>query len=115
MTELPSIEQCGWCRRGLPERRGPGRPRRFSRQACRQAAYVAGRRRDELGLSEEELIVTRQALDDLRDRIYVLEAAIEDVERDLAAEEPTEPELRDAVQWLLDAARPLVGSDGNFT
>jgi len=115
MTELPSIEQCGWCRRGLPERRGPGRPRRFCRQACRQAAYVAGRRRDELGLSEEELIVTRQALDDLRDRIYVLEAAIEDVERDLAAEEPTEQELRDAVQWLLDAARPLVGSDANFT
>ena len=76
---------------------------------------VAGRRRDELGLSEEELIVTRQALDDLRDRIYVLEAAIEDVERDLAAEEPTEQELRDAVQWLLDAARPLVGSDANFT
>src|SRR5919112_63982 len=98
MTESPSIEQCRWCRRGLPERRGPGRPRRFCRQACRQAAYVAGRRRDELGLSEEELIVTRQALDELRDRIYVLEAAVEDVERDLGGDEPTPQELHGALQ-----------------
>jgi hypothetical protein len=115
MTKSPAPEQCGWCRRSLPERTGPGRPRRFCRQACRQAAYVAGRRRDELGLSEEELIVARQSLDDLRDRIYVLEAAIEDVERDLAAGDPSEQELQDAVRWLLEAARPLVGSDPNFT
>ena len=67
-------------------RQGAARPgadragRRCSagRRAARPS-YVAGRRRDELGLSETELIVTRQALDDLRDRLYVLEAAVEDV------------------------------------
>ena len=115
MTKPPSREQCGWCRRSLPERNGPGRPRVFCRQACRQAAYVAGRRRDELGLSEEELIVARRALDELRDQIYVLEAAVEDVERDLAGGPATKRDLQDAVEWLLDAARPLVGSDPNFT
>lgn len=78
----------------------------FCRQACRQASYVAGRRRDELGLSESELIVTRQALDDLRDKLYVLEAAIEDVDRDLAGAE-SEQDLRDALAWILAAARPL--------
>ena len=107
MTESPAPARCEWCGRGLPVRDGPGRPRRFCRQACRQAAYVAGQRRAELGLSESELVITRQALDELRDRLYVLEAAIEDVERDLTEAE-TPQDLQDAVDWLLAAARPLV-------
>jgi hypothetical protein len=37
----------------------------------------------------------------------VLEAAIEDVDRDLAGS-PTPADYRDAVAWLLDAARPVV-------
>lgn len=76
---------------------------------------MAGRRRDELGLSEEELIVARRSLDELRDQIYVLEAAVEDVERDLAGEEPTPKELKEAVQWLLEAARPLVRDHCDLT
>jgi len=94
----------------LPIRAGPGRPQVFCRQACRQASYVAGRRRDELGLSETELIVTRQALDELRDKLYVLEAAIEDVERDLAEAEGQQ-DLREALDWILAAARPLGTAD----
>lgn len=50
--------------------------------------------------------MTRAAMDDLRDRLYVLEAAIEDVERDLGGS-PTKAVYADAVTWLLDAARPL--------
>ncbi len=61
-----------------------------------------------MGLGEAELIVTRQALDELRDKLYVLEAAVEDVERDRLAAE-TDQDLRDALEWLLEAARPLVG------
>ena len=60
-----------------------------------------------MGLGEAELIVTRQALDELRDKLYVLEAAVEDVERDRQAAE-TDQDLRDALDWLLEAARPLV-------
>lgn len=114
MTECPGSERCEWCGRGLPERVGPGRPRRYCRQACRQAAYVAGQRRSELGLSEQELVVTRRALEDLRDRLYVLEAAVEDVERDLEEGE-TDQVLRDALRWLLAAARPLVDQGVNLT
>jgi hypothetical protein len=52
-------------------------------------------------------VLARSELDALRDRLYVLECAIGDVERDLAAGlEPAE--LREALAWLLDAARPLV-------
>jgi hypothetical protein len=114
MTESPDERRCQWCRRVLPPRRGPGRPQVFCRQACRQAAYVAGRRRDELGLSETELIVARAELDELRDKLYVLEAAVEDVERDLADAE-SEQAVRDALAWILAAARPLVTRPPNFT
>ena len=60
----------------------------------------------ELGLAEHELVVTRAELDELHDLLYVLEAAVEDVERDLRAE-PTTKEVREALDWLLEAARPL--------
>ena len=95
-------------------RPGPGRPRQFCKASCRQADYVARQRRLEAGLSEAELIVTRTALEDLRDRIYVLEAAIEDVERDRAAADGPE-ELAEALEWLLEAARPVVAHASSLT
>jgi septal ring factor EnvC (AmiA/AmiB activator) len=70
--------------------------------------YSARQRSKDLGLSEAELVVTRAALDELQDRLYVLEAAIEDVDRDLADAEDDPAEVRRALDWLLDAARPLV-------
>jgi hypothetical protein len=98
--------RCRWCARRFEVAPGPGRPREFCRRSCRQRDYEARRRAAEVGLSEDELVLTRAAMEDLRDRLYVLEAAIEDVERDLAAA-PTKSDYADAVHWLLDAARPL--------
>ena len=103
MTQLPEGQRCRWCGRGIDPRPGPGRPREFCKPSCRQADYVARQRRTEVGLSEHELIIARDALEDLRDKIYVLEAAIEDVARDLENEgDPAE-----ALEWLLQAARPV--------
>lgn len=99
--------RCRWCARPLPERSGAGRPREFCRRSCRQRDYESRRRAAEVGLGEEELILARSSLHDLRDRIYVLEAAIEDVDGDLA-DSPDLAEYRDAVSWLLEAARPIV-------
>lgn len=98
--------RCRWCARPFTVEPGPGRPREFCRRSCRQRDYEARRRAAEVGLSEHELVLTRQAMEELRDRLYVLEAAVEDVERDLAGT-PSEADYRDAVAWLLDAARPL--------
>ncbi len=58
--------------------------------------------------------MTRAALDDLRDRLYVLEAAVQDVDRDLEAAVGAR-ELRDAIDWLLAACRPLVEDPLNLT
>ncbi len=87
-------------------RGGPGRPRQYCRQSCRQRDYESRRRARELGLTEAELVVARDALFRLHDRLYVLEAAVEDVEGDLAHDD-SPIEVRRALDWLLEAARPL--------
>jgi hypothetical protein len=52
--------------------------------------------------------VARTELDALHDRIYELQAAIEDVDRDLAAADPPgERDYREALAWVLSVARPL--------
>lgn len=108
MTEIP---RCQWCRRPLPARTGPGRPRRYCRHSCRQRDYEARRRAAELGLSEADVVLARGELDALADLLYVLEAAIEDVDADL--QRSSEPEdVTAALAWVLDAARPLAAWSG---
>jgi hypothetical protein len=106
MTEPDPDRRCRFCRRPLPDQARTGRPREFCRASCRQQDYVRRQRAIELGLAEHELVVARTALDELHDLLYVLEAAVEDVERDLA-DATSEAEVRDAATWLLEAARPL--------
>ena len=55
-----------------------GRPRKYCRQSCRQRAYESRRRGTELGLGDDELVVTRNELDDARDRLYLIETALSD-------------------------------------
>ena len=85
---------------------GPGRPRRFCSQACRQKDYIGRLRAREAGLAESELVITRSELDELRDKLFVLECAIDDVRRDLA--EGDDPQA--ALEWILQAAEPLLGA-----
>lgn len=100
--------QCLWCHLPVvqPE---TGRRRKYCSQACRQWDWVTRQRSAELRLSEEELVITREALDTLKDRIYVLACAVEDVEGDLEPGlDPTLRDFRKALEWVLEAARPLV-------
>ena len=90
-------------------RKGPGRTREFCGGSCRQQDYLRRQRAADAGLAEHELVVTRTELDDLHDKLYVLEAAVEDVERDLA-DASTARDYEEALSWLLDAARPLLRS-----
>lgn len=69
---------------------------------------MARQRARELHLAEGELVVARRELDALRDDLYVLACAVDDVDRDLGASgEPTRQQLAEALKWLLEAARPL--------
>jgi hypothetical protein len=99
---------CRWCRRRLPDRLPTGRPRKFCSQRCRQWDWVSRQRSAELKLSDDELVIARTELDVLHDQLYVLACAVEDTERDLSASgRRTIRDLRDSLEWLLSAARPL--------
>ena len=102
------LARCRWCRRVLPPAAKTGRKRAYCRQACRQWDWVARQRARELAISETDLVVARSELDGLRDDLYVLACAVDDARRDLAAPgKRTERELRELLDWLLDAAKPL--------
>jgi uncharacterized small protein (DUF1192 family) len=58
------------------------------------------------GLGDDDLIVSRAALEELQSRLYCLQAAIEDVERDLERSSEAE-DISEALAWLLENARPL--------
>jgi hypothetical protein len=107
VPESETRNRCRWCRRVVTPLTGPGRPRVFCSQACRQWDWVSRQRARELQISENELVVTRRELERLYDDLYVLTCAIEDTERELGAGRHTVASLREAVNWLLDAARPL--------
>ena len=110
MTKVPTsggARSCRWCGRPIASQGRTGRPRLYCKRSCRQRDFESRRRATEIGLSESELIVTRQALEDMHDALYVLEAAIEDVDRDLESAR-TAKDYREALDWLLQAARPLV-------
>lgn len=103
------IRHCGWCRRPIDQHGGRGRPKKFCKQSCRQRDYESHERSKAHGLADGELIMTRSELDAMRDDAYVLACAVRDVERDLKGK-PTLEDYQDAVRWLIEAAKPLVGS-----
>jgi hypothetical protein len=86
-----------------------GRPRMFCSQSCRQWDWVGRQRARELQLNEDELIVTKAALDQLHDELFVLACAVDDVDRDLASagKSPATSEVKEMLSWLLEAARPI--------
>jgi len=59
------------------------------------------------GLGDADVIVDRQAVEELQGALYCLQAAIEDVDADLAAAPDDPDEVRRALAWLLDNARPV--------
>lgn len=102
------MARCRWCGRRFDVVQGPGRPRTYCRRSCRQRDYEARQRAADVGLADGLVVITRHDLDALHDRLYELESAVEDVDRDLAAtEHPDGDDFREALEWLLATARPL--------
>jgi len=69
---------------------------------------VSRQRAADLALGVDEMVIRRDELDRLHDDLYLLACAVEDTERDLAERGPlSNRELRAALDWLLESARPL--------
>jgi hypothetical protein len=58
------------------------------------------------GLGDDDLVISRTALDELQSRLYCLQAALEDVDRDLE-DAGTASDVEEALAWLLENARPV--------
>lgn len=110
-VEAAGSRRCRWCRITLAESSGPGRPREFCSQRCRQWDWVSRQRAEELRLSEDELVIARGELDDLKDRLYVLQCAVDDARRDLAAPRHTVKSLREILDWIIEAADSVTEAD----
>lgn len=100
-------DTCGWCGRVVVQA-ATGRPRLFCRDSHRQRAYEARRLGWRMGLDSGEAIVSTSALEDLGDRLTILEAALEDVEQDLRGVEEAEA-YQVAFRHLYAAAAGLRG------
>lgn len=73
---------------------------------------MSRQRAADLSLGIDEIVINRAELDQLHDDLYVLACAVDDVERDLAGvrnakTSPTARDLREALDWILAAAKPL--------
>lgn len=106
MRKEPGHQRCRWCGRPFAVNTGRGRPRLYCRQGCRQQAHLARRLAAAHGLGDDDLVVSRAALEELQSRLYCLQAAIEDVDRDLqVAAEPGD--IAEAFAWLMENSRPV--------
>ena len=109
MTKRADTPRCAFCRRPLPEAGPTGRPARYCRRSHRQRAYEARRRAQRAGLPADQLVVAQADLDRLHDRLYALEAALEDVDRDLGVDR-SPVALFEAFEHLYAAADGLRGT-----
>lgn len=85
MTQIEQQARCEYCRRALPARDGPGRPARYCQRSHRQRAYEARRRAALSDLPPGDVVVAVAELDRLHDRLYALEAALDDATADIGS------------------------------
>ena len=108
VTQYAVTSLCAWCGRTFAPSGGLGRKARYCRRSHRQRAFEARRLAARMGLGSGEALVDAEALSRLRDRLYVLESALDDVESDLHGHSEQE-EYKRAFQHLYAAAAQLRG------
>lgn len=98
---------CEWCGADLGRQPKGGRPRRYCRRSHRQRAYEARRLAERRGLAADEVLVARHVWESLRDALYRLQAAAEDVALDTSGSRATKADYVAAVGHLTAAVRDL--------
>jgi hypothetical protein len=58
------------------------------------------------GLGDDDVVISRDRLEDLQGRLYALQAALEDIDRDLADSDDAD-DVSEALAWLRENAEPL--------
>lgn len=107
MTKLTRVTRCEWCGGEFALPQGPGRPPRYCRRSHRQRAYEVRRLAGERGITPDEVLISRRTWEHLRDALYRLETASEDVAMDLLRGRPTKAEYVEALAHLSAAVHDL--------
>lgn len=98
---------CLWCGESFPRTAGPGRPRQYCRRSHRQRHYEARRLGERRQIQPDEVLVSRRVWEQLRDALYRLQTATEDVAMDIVAGKPTKQEYVEALAHMTEAVRQL--------
>ncbi len=80
----PIIHRCAWCGARFAPNPGPGRPRRYCKRSHRQRHYEAALTAARHQLGADDVLLRRADLEELRDRLYILESGLADARNDLA-------------------------------
>ena len=106
-SPTPRTRSCEWCGERFAVGGGPGRKPKYCRPSHRQRAYEARRLAGDRGIGADEVLISRRTWDHLRDALYRLESASEDVAMDLLQGRPTKAEYVEALGHLSAAVREL--------
>ena len=97
---------CAWCGGPLPEQKGRGRRRKFCSPSCKQRAYEQRNSVSGTKIPEDAVILSPKKVSDLRDRLYQLRCAAEDIHT-AAAEGATPEELRHLCDEMVSLAQHI--------
>ena len=75
----PKPPTCQWCGKELPPPEGRGRRRKYCSASCKQRAYEQRTHVAGTGIPAAAAILAPEKVDELRDRLYELRCAAEDV------------------------------------
>jgi hypothetical protein len=103
---------CEWCRRPVIQIPGRGRPRKYCKRSCRQRDFEARQLAAVRGLDENEILLARSSLNELKDEIYILSCALIDAEVDML-DAATVEQVRAAIRPLMESAQRLTTLDPN--
>ncbi|BAC18414.1 hypothetical protein [Corynebacterium efficiens] len=79
-NKLPTqqVPTCSWCGKDIAPS-GRGRPRKYCKQACRQRAYEQRNSVSGTTIPVNAVIMTPERADELRDSLFELRCAAEDI------------------------------------
>lgn len=80
-------DRCHWCGRRFNQSPGPGRPRKYCRPSHRQRAYEARALARTHSLSQDQVLMSTERMDAIRDLLFRIEAAMDDVDTDLGSDD----------------------------
>lgn len=97
---------CAWCGKPIVLSEGRGRKRKYCSSSCKQRAYEQRQLLAGTEVDAESVILSKQRVAEIRDQLYALRCAAEDV--CTAASEGAGPEeLRPLCDELVDLATQL--------